>query len=68
MRVAINGGSWRSVDGYLCILARFQPSFKVVFRVGSEDNEGCIVRDLVGEHFSLVSNKGILKIERALIE
>ena len=60
---AMNEGGWRSVDAYLCILAKFQPSFKVVFRVGFGDDEGCVVRNLVEEHFSLASNKGILRIE-----
>ena len=58
------GGDWKSVDAYLCVLAKFQPSFKVVFRVGFQGDED-IVRELIGEHFPLTSQKGIVKIDRA---
>ena len=56
----MNGGGWGSVDGYLCVLAKFEPSFKVVFRVGLG---GCSVGSLVGKHFSLASSRGIVRIE-----
>jgi len=44
-------------------LAKFQPSFKVVFRVGFQGDEG-VVRKLIGGRFPLASKKGIVKIER----
>jgi len=58
----VKGGDWKSVDAYLCVLARFQPSFKVIFRVGSEGDED--VKKAIGECFPLVSKKGIVKVER----
>lgn len=63
LRAAMGEGEWRSVDAYLWVLAKFQPSFKVVFRVGFGSGEDYVVGGLVDEHFSLVSNKGIVKIE-----
>lgn len=59
---AVNGGDWKSVDAYLCVLAKFQPSFKVAFRVDLEEDENTI-RKLVEERFPLVSKKGIVRIE-----
>jgi len=56
----MNGGGWGSVDGYLCVLARFEPSFKAVLRVGFE---GCSVGSLVKKHFSLAWSRGIVRVE-----
>jgi len=64
LRVAMNKGDWKSVDAYLCVLAKFQPSFKVIFRACFEANEDHDVRKLIGEHFPLASKKRIVKIER----
>jgi len=61
----MNGGDWKTVDAYLCVLAKFQPSFKVVLRVGFKVDEDHDVIKLVGECFPLASNKGIVKIERS---
>lgn len=62
LHAAVIGGDWKSLDAYLCVLAKFQPSFKVVFRVGFQGDEG-VVRKLIGERFPLASKKGIVKIE-----
>lgn len=64
LRAVTNVGDWKSVDAYLCVLARFQPSFKVVFRVGFEGDEDAVKKP-IGECFPLVSMKGIVKVERA---
>ena len=61
LRAAVGGGDWKSVDAYLCVLAKFQPSFKVLFRVGFEGDED-IVRGLIGERFPLASKRGIVRI------
>lgn len=58
----MNGGDWRSVDAYLCVLVRFQPGFKVVFRVGFEGDEG-VIRGSLRKRFPLASKKGFIKIE-----
>jgi len=63
LHTAVAGGDWKSVDAYLCVLAKFQPSFRVAFRVGFQGDED-IVRELIGEHFPLTSKKGIVKIDR----
>jgi hypothetical protein len=63
LREAVNGGDWRSVDAYLCVLVRFQPGFRVVFRVGFEGDEG-VIRGSLREPFPLASKKGFIKIER----
>lgn len=62
LREAVNGGDWRSVDAYLCVLVRFQQGFKVVFRVGFEDDEG-VIRGSLRKPFPLASKKGFIKIE-----
>ena len=62
LRAAVNGGDWRSVDAYLCVLAKFQPSFKVVFRLGFQADED-VIRDLIMVRFPLASKRGIVKIE-----
>ena len=60
LHAAMDGGGWRSVDGYLCVLARLQPNFKVVFRVEFED---CAAGSMIEEYFSLASGRGVVEIE-----
>lgn len=60
---AMDKRDWRSVDAYLCVLAKFQPSFKVVLRVGFEGDEDTVGK-AIDERFPLASRKGIVKIER----
>lgn len=67
LRAAMNKGGWGCVDASVYILAKLQPSFKVVFRVGFKDGEDSVVTNVVEEHFPLISNMGILEVGRVPI-
>lgn len=64
LRVAMSGDVWKTVDAYLFVWSKFQPSFKVVFRV---DFEGDEAKHFIEHRFPLVSKKGILEIVRAVV-
>jgi hypothetical protein len=64
LRAAMDEGDWRNVDSCLRFLAESHSRFEVVFRVGFEDDEGYAVRNLIKEHFPLVSDWGAVRIER----
>jgi hypothetical protein len=60
----MNGEDWKTVDAYLFVCSKFQPSFRVVFRVDFEDDEAISMRKFIGKRFPLVSKKGIVKVEQ----
>jgi hypothetical protein len=64
LRTAMSGEDWKTVDAYLFVWSKFQPGFKVVFRVDLGDDEVIPVGKFVGQRFPLVSKKGIMKIEQ----
>ena len=61
---AMSGDDWKTVDAYLFVLSKFQPSFKVVFRMGFDGDEAIEVEKFIGKWFKLVSKKGIMRIEQ----
>lgn len=65
LHTAMGGDDWKTVDAYLFVCSKFQPSFKVVFRMDFEGGEAIAVRKFIGKRFPLVSKKGIVKIEHA---
>jgi hypothetical protein len=67
LRAAMDEGDWRTVDAYLYVLAKSPSSFNVVFRVGFGGDEDCVVRNLIEEHFPLVSDRGVVRVERATL-
>lgn len=63
LSAAMDGDDWRTVDAYLFVWSKFQPSFKVKFRVGFEGEEGDAMREFVERRFLLVSKKKIMTVE-----
>lgn len=60
----MSGEDWKTVDAYLFVWSKFQPSFRVVFRMDFEGDEAVKGRKFIGKRFPLVSKKGIVKIEQ----
>lgn len=63
LSAAMDGDDWRTVDAYLFVWSKFQPSFKVIFRVGFEGDEGDTMREFIRRRFLLVSKKKIMTVE-----
>lgn len=63
LQAAIGGDDWKTIDVYLFVWSKFQPSFQVIFRVGFEGDEATM-KDLIMECFPLVSKKRIMRIEQ----
>ena len=62
---AMSGDYWKTVDAYLFVWSKFQPSFRVIFRASIEGDEGqAAVRKFIGKRFPHVSRKGIMKVEQ----
>jgi len=64
LRMAMSGDDWKTVDAYLFVWSKFEPGFKVVFRVDLEDDEAIAVREFIEKRFPLVSKKGIGRVEQ----
>jgi len=64
LNTAMSGDDWKTVDAYLFAFFKFQPSFKVVFRMGFEGDEAIAARKLIGERFPFVSKKRNVQIEQ----
>ena len=62
--VAMSGEDWKTVDAYLFVWSKFQPSFQVVFRMDFGGEEVITIRKIIERRFPLVSKKGIVRIER----
>ena len=60
----MSGEDWKTVDAYLFVWSKFQPSFKVVFLVDLEGDELASIGRFVVQRFPLVSKRGIVKIEQ----
>jgi hypothetical protein len=59
----MSGDNWKTVDAYLFLWSKFQPTFRVTFRVGLSGDDGDAVRAFIGKRFSNVSKKGIVAVE-----
>ena len=60
----MSGEDWKTVDAYLFVWSKFQPGFRVVFRMDFEGEEAIPIRELIEKRFPLVSKKDIVKVER----
>lgn len=57
------GDDWKTVDAYLFVWSKFQPTFRVIFRVGLGSDDGDVVRAFVRKRFPHVSKKRIMTVE-----